>query len=577
MRLLDRGRVAGRWPLFGLPAAVWRPVGQVEFGRAAGPARVLRAALAFALILAVGGAVSQASAAAPPDNPSDIPGVPLPGPVVSGPHGGNIYDVVFRLDVRPGSVIVASLSGPAGTDFDLYLFDASATTVVTNVGVVARSTGPTSTESLSYATPIGGRFYININSATPATGTYVLVVQVVADRIPLAGLVLNEGRPRTNSATVAAELSMSGSLSGPARMALSPDGVTWQPWQPFQAVTYWTFSDGDGTKTLWARVESAAGLASAPVSASVVLDTERPGVVAVDPPIGEDLVGSRPAITVTFSEPIQPDSWTTLGIVFQTPGGQIVPGTYSLVSPAVGRFRPATDLEVGALYVITVGPVRDVAGNLVAPLGSWVALVRRAPVVAVATSPPVVDQGQTALLSGRVTAPAGISSLSLEAHRAGSALGIVQLGSVPVAPDGSFAVRVTPSSSTEYRFRVPAVGDYGAATVSAAVAVRRNVWIAGDSPAVVRAGRVGVLTTVAATIWPAVADAAVAFRLERWNATARSWRLVGTLNRRTDVMGRATVAWRPAGSGLFRWRATVASTLDYSTRASAWVRWSIER
>jgi hypothetical protein len=546
-------------------------------GPAGRPARVFRAALALALVLAVGGAVSQASAAAPADNPSDIPGVPLPGPVASGPHGGDIYDVVFRLDVSPGSVIVASLSGPDGTDFDLYLFDASATTVVTNAGLVARSTGPTSSESLSYATPIGGRFYINVNSATPATGTYVLVVQVVADRVPLAGLELNGGRPRTNSTTVAAELSMSGSLSGPARMSFSPDGVSWGPWQPYQAVTYWTFPEGDGTKTLWARVESAAGMASAPVSASVVLDTERPGVIAVDPPIGEDLVGSRPAITVTFSEPIEPGSWAGLGLVFQTPGGELVPGTYSLVSEAVGRFRPAAHLEVGALYVISIGAVRDVAGNPVAPLGSWVGLVRPAPVVAVAASPLVVDQGQTALLSGRVIAPAGISSLSLEAHPAGSALGIVQLGSVPVAPDGSFAVRVTPSSSTEYRFRVPAVGEYGAATVSASVAVRRNVRIEGASPAVVRAGRVGVRTTVAATIWPAVADAAVAFRLERWNATARSWRLVGTLNRRTDVMGRASVTWRPSGSGLFRWRATVASTLDFSTRATAWVRWSIER
>lgn len=591
MRLLYRGRFAVRWPLFRLQAGRWpgTPViggpgsgparvlrAEVISGLASGPARALLAALALAAVLAIGGAVSRASAAVPADNPSDIPGVPLPGPVVSGPHGGNIYDVVFRLDVGPGSVILASLSGPPGTDFDLYLFDASAATVVTNVGVVARSTGPTSSESLSYATPVGGRFFINVNSATPATGTYVLAVQVVADRTPVAGLVLNEGRPRTNSATVAAALSMSGTLSGPARMAFSPDGIAWEPWQPYQAVTNWTFPDGDGSRTLWARVESAAGVVSAPVSASVVLDTERPGISAVDPPIGEDLVGSRPTITVTFSEPIEPGSWTAMGVVFQTPGGQLVPGTYSLVSPAAGRFRPAEDLFVGALYVISVGSVRDVAGNLVAPLGSWVALVRPAPEVTVAASPRVVDQGQATLLSGRVTAPQGVFSLSLEARPAG-ALAVVHLGSVPVASDGSFVVRVTPSSTTEYRLRVPAVGTYGAGTVSAAVAVRRNVQIAGPAPAAVRSGRVGAQTVVAATIWPAVADVAVRFRLERWNASAGSWRLVGTLHRRTDVTGRASVAWRSAGSGLYRWRATVASTLDYSTRASAWVRWSIER
>ena len=114
------------------------------------------------------------------DSSSDIPGVPLSPGVVVGPLGGSIYDVGLPPRRRARArVILASLTGSAGTDFDLYLFDGSATTVVTNQGVVAKSTGPTSTESLSYATPVGGRFYIDLNSATAAVGTYTLVVQVI--------------------------------------------------------------------------------------------------------------------------------------------------------------------------------------------------------------------------------------------------------------------------------------------------------------------------------------------------------------------------------------------------------------
>ncbi len=64
---------------------------------------------------------------------------------------------------------------------------------MTNQGVVARSTGPTSTESVSYATPVGGHFYIDLNSATAAVGTYTLVVQVVRDRAPVTTLVLGRG------------------------------------------------------------------------------------------------------------------------------------------------------------------------------------------------------------------------------------------------------------------------------------------------------------------------------------------------------------------------------------------------
>jgi len=456
------------------------------------------------------------------------------------------------------------------------VFDSSATTVTTNRGVVARSTGSTSDESLSYATPIGGRFYLDLNSATAAAGTYTLAVQVVADRAPTASLVLNAGRPRTNSTTVSTALTSSGSLSSPARMAFSPDGATWEPWQPYRAATSWTFPDGDGTKTLWARVENAAGVASAPVSASVVLDTERPGVTSVDPPVDEDLVGPRPTITVTFSEPIDPESWTVLGLVLQTPDGQLVPGTYLVVAPTVGTFLPSENLVAGASYVVSVGAVRDVAGNLVAPLGSWVAVDLPAPELTVGISPRVVDRGATALLGGRVAAPAGVSSVTLEAHPLG-ALVTIPLGSVPVAADGSFSVRVTPSSTTEYRVLVPAAGEYGAGSAAAVVSVRRSVQILGAPPSTVRSGRVGSRIAVVAAVGPPAAGVRVAFRLERWSTTSRTWRLVGTLNRTTDAAGRATVAWTPKGSGLHRWRATAASTLDYSTGASPWVRWSIAR
>jgi len=550
--------------------------------RAAG---VLDAACASRLVVAlvlgtafgISGTIGPAPVAVRAETSSDIPGIPLPAGVASGLLGGDIYDVVYRLDVEPGSVILASLAGPVGTDFDLYLFDGSATSVVTNQGVVARSTGSTSIESISYATGIGGRFYLDLNSATPAVGTYTLAVQVVADLRPVASVVLDEGRARTNSAEVSVKLTASGSLSSPARMAFSADGTTWEPWTPYLAVTDWTFPDGDGTKTLWAKVENSAGIASAPALTTIVLDTERPSVTSVDPAINDDLVGPRPTITVTFSEAIDPESWELLGLVVQTPAGILVPGTYAMGATSdVGTYRPSADLVTGATYILALGAVRDVAGNLVAPIGSWVAVDRPAPELSLIAAPRVVDRGATALLSGRITAPGGVTSLSLEALPRG-ALQVVPLGSVPVTAEGSYSARVTPSSTTEYRLRVPATGEHGAGSVGTVVAVRRAVRITGPSPSVVRAGGVGLRTTVAATIAPVAPDVAVSFRLERWSTVSRSWRLVGTLNRRTDAAGRTSVAWTPKGSGLYRWRATAASTVDYSTGASAWVRWSIGR
>jgi len=100
-------------------------------------------AITLSVMLSVSGAAAWSPAGVAADSSSDIPGVPLTPGVVVGPLGGNIYDVVYSLDVAPGAVVLASLTGSSGTDFDLYLFDSSATTVVTNQGVVARSTGPT--------------------------------------------------------------------------------------------------------------------------------------------------------------------------------------------------------------------------------------------------------------------------------------------------------------------------------------------------------------------------------------------------------------------------------------------------
>ena len=222
-----------------------------------------------------------------------------------------------------------------------------------------------------------------------------------------------------------------------------------------------------------------------------------------------------------------------------------------------------------------MGAVRDVAGNLVAPIGSWVPTDRPAPEITLQATPSVLDRGATTLLTGRLTAPTGAASLSLEARPAG-ALQVVPLGSVPVTADGSFSTRVTPSSTTEHRLRVPATGGFGTGSVSAVVSVRRGVrfnW----SASVAHAGRVGARVSIVASVNPVAGGVAVAFRLERWSAVSRSWRLVGTLNRRTGATGRASVTWSPSGSGLYRWRATAASTPDYSTGASAWARWSIGR
>src|SRR5664280_2140244 len=114
------------------------------------------------------------------DQTSDIPGAALPGTVTSGSLGGPIYDVVYRVIVPAGHVLLVSMTGDPGTDFDLYLFDPSATSIYAKppVGLVAKSTGPTSTESIAYASTGGGTYYLDLSGASDVQGTYRLAVRI---------------------------------------------------------------------------------------------------------------------------------------------------------------------------------------------------------------------------------------------------------------------------------------------------------------------------------------------------------------------------------------------------------------
>ncbi len=106
---------------------------------------------------------------------------------------------------------------------------------------------------------------------------------------------------------------------------------------------------------------------------------------------------------------------------------------------------------------------------------------------------------------------------------------------------GTFSIRVTPSSTTEYRLqRARGRRLSGPATVNAVVSVRRPC----STQLVVRplhGGRVGTRVSIVAPVNPRAAGVAIAFRLERWSPVSRTWRLVGTLNRHTDAAGRASV------------------------------------
>lgn len=518
----------------------------------------------------------QATAALAADPSSDIPGIPLPGPVAAGRLGGAIYDVVYRLDVPPGYVIVASLTGAAGTDFDMYLFDESATTVLSTFGLLTKSNGPTSTESISWPSRLGGTYYIDLNGATDIEGDYLLTVQTIPDpTAPTVSMVLAGGRASTNQLAVPATIAASDDLSGVTEMSFSADGTTFTEWRAYEPSTTWTFPGGDGLKTLWAKVKNGVGHESPAVSASVVVDTLAPHVIALDPQPGASVIGLRPMLTVTFSESIDPGSWVDLGLVVQSAGGTLVRGTYAYdVATRRGEFSPFAPLVAGALYVVTVGNVRDVAGNSIASPGSW-SMTPLTPTSLTATGVPrVVLRGGSSRVDVVLGGAPSPATIGVEASAGTDGF----VGLPPISTDdGSNSLIVTPTTNTTYRFNY--AGAFGVAPVQAdvRVLVRRSIVLAGRDPKLLPRARVGNIIKLTAAIGPAAAGVSVSFRLYRFDTRRRAWVYAGSKGRNTDAAGRAVLSWTPSSPGSWYWRAAVASTPEFVNNTSPVYRWSISR
>jgi hypothetical protein len=534
-------------------------------------ARTLRFAIVAlaALLVSTGWPASAARA----DDDSNIPGIPLPGNVVTGSLGGPVYDRVYSIDVPPSSVILASMTGTAGTDFDLYLFDSSASTVYQTQGQVTQSTGPTSTESISYPTPGGGRFYIDLNGASNVEGTFRLAVSVLRDSTPPeASLKINGGAVATNSEIVTVVLIGTDDLSGVDKMELSSDGTTWGDLVDYTPTFLWGFPTGDGRKDLYARVFDRAGNVSATAHASIVLDTVAPQVAKRLPGPGGLAGGTRPTLSVQFDEAIQPASWTNNGLIVQRADNTVVAGTYAYdAASRTGTFVPAAPLTPGDQLTLSVGSIVDLAGNPVTPIGSWVIRVVSEHSITVAAAPGVVTSGGTARIVGRIDTPV-LAQMTLEASTGGS---WTTVGPVDTDEAGNFSVPVTPLENTSYRVRVgTSQSEAGSVSASVRVAARRKVALSGISGTTIRTTPVGRSIALTAVVSPASPSTTVTATIQRLDSVTKHWLTVSIVKRST-LNGRASFSWRPAVRGAWTIRLTTPPSAAFANGVSALYQWNV--
>lgn len=526
--------------------------------------------------LSVTGQALPRAAAAAADGSADIPGVPLPGPIAAGRLGGAVYDVVYRLAVEPGYVIVASLTGADGTDFDLYLFDETATTVLSTTGLLTRSAGPTSTESVSWPSRLGGVYYIDLNGATDVEGDFRLTVQTIPDPTPpVVAVTLGGGRASTNDLTVPVTVSGTEDLSGIAEMAFSLDGIAFGNWEPFQAASTYTLPAGDGVRNLWVKVRNGVGLESTPAVDSIVVDTVAPTVTAVYPLPGMTVAGLRPALTVTFNEPIDPSSWADLGLIVQSASGSLMAGAYSYDAvKRQGTFVPSASLQPGASHAVNVGKIRDIAGNEINPLPSWSITPLQPTQLDVEAAPHVLGQGVSSRIS--VTFSGASPPVAVDMLSSNPAGGFDAVSAFDLA-DGQISLLVAPVRNTTYRFQYAGAFGIAPSQADARILVRRSIVLAGRNSAAVARGRVGTTVRLTAAVAPAASGVSISFRMYRFDPARRTWIYAGSFGRKSSAAGRAFLDWAPATTGTFYWRATVGSTPEFANNTTPVYRWSIRR
>ena len=134
-------------------------------------------------------------------------------------------------------------------------------------------------------------------SGNTATTTAITVTSTI--RRPPARSSSTATRRRRTSTTVTLTLSASDTQGAVTQMRFSNDGTTYSAAEAYATTKTWTLSAGDGTKTVYAQFQDAAGNWSTAATDTIVLDTTAPTISAV---VATVVTSSSVTITWTTNE-----------------------------------------------------------------------------------------------------------------------------------------------------------------------------------------------------------------------------------------------------------------------------------
>jgi|GEM_PF-3580818 len=201
--------------------------------------------------------------------------------------------VAVTLDtVRPtGSININS--GAVYASSQTVTLNLSATDSRTGVNTMSFSTNGVSwmapvayAVSKAFALPAGDgvkRVYVKYyDKAGHVSATYSKTI--ILDTLPPTGTIkINGGVQFIKQAAVTLNLAAADAGSGLSQMSFSTNGTTWTTAEAYAVSRAWTFSSGDGNKTVYVKFLDKSGKWSTPGSVTVLLDTVIPtGSIAIN-------------------------------------------------------------------------------------------------------------------------------------------------------------------------------------------------------------------------------------------------------------------------------------------------------
>jgi IPT/TIG domain len=130
-------------------------------------------------------AAPSASPGPAPGADDDIPGVVIP----SSPFTGSVsrdtdLDDVFRIALTAGQTLKASITGPSGSNFDMYLYPPGTATVNVAGGTVAAAQGVSYPDAFTYLATQSGTYYLDVYALAGA-GDYTVTYSVSSTSPPI--------------------------------------------------------------------------------------------------------------------------------------------------------------------------------------------------------------------------------------------------------------------------------------------------------------------------------------------------------------------------------------------------------